>query len=205
MNNEQLIQSELAPGEQALWIGRPREGLILRGADAFAIPFSLAWAGLAVYWLYSAAASGAPLPFVLFGVPFVLIGIYVVVGRFFVDARQRSATSYAVTPQRILIVSGLFSRTVKSLGIKALAELSLAERSDGSGTITFGAQHPMAGMMNSLSGWPGMDQHATPKFDSILEVRKVYEARAHSVTLPALMLVECFMSPRLNLILSALT
>jgi hypothetical protein len=176
MNDQSSIQSELAPGEQALWIGRPRSGLILRGADALAIPFSLLWAGFAVYWLYSAAASGAPLPFVLFGVPFVLVGVYVVMGRFFVDARQRAATSYAVTSQRVLIVSGLFSRKVKSLGIKALAELSLSERADGSGSITFGAQHPMASMMGGLpSGWPGMDQYATPKFDSIPEVRKVYE------------------------------
>ena len=176
MNDQSSIQSELAPGEQALWIGRPRSGLILRGADAFAIPFSLLWAGFAVYWLYSAAASGAPLPFVLFGVPFVLVGIYIVVGRFFVDARQREATSYAVTSQRVLIISGLFSRKVKSLGIKTLAELSLSESADGSGSITFGAQHPMAGMLGGLpGGWPGMDPYATPKFDSIPEVRKVYE------------------------------
>lgn len=175
MTDESTIRSELAPGEQALWIGRPRGGLLLRGADAFAIPFSLVWAGFAVYWMYSAAATGAPLPFVLFGTPFVLVGIYVVVGRFFVDAKQREATTYAITSQRVVIVSGLFSRKVKSLGFKTLAELSLSERKDGSGTITFGVQHPMASMMNSLPGWPGMDQHATPRFDSIADVRKVYE------------------------------
>lgn len=175
MTDESPIRAELAPGEQALWIGRPRGGLLLRGADTFAIPFSLVWAGFAVYWMYSAAATGAPLPFVLFGTPFVLVGIYMVIGRFLVDAKQREATTYAVTSQRVLIVSGLFSRKVKSLGVKTLAELSLAERKDGSGTITFGAQHPMAGMMNSLPGWPGMDQHSTPKFESIADVRKVYE------------------------------
>lgn len=175
MHDESSIRSELGPDEQALWIGRPRSGLMLRGADALAIPFSLVWAGFAVYWLYAAATSGAPLPFLLVGTPFVIIGIYVVAGRFFVDAKQRAATSYAVTSQRILIVSGLFSRKVHSLGIKALSELSLSERADGFGTIAFGPQHPMAAMMNGVPRWPGVDPYATPRFDSIPEVRKVYD------------------------------
>ena len=122
------LRSELAPGEQVVWSGRPRQGIVVRGSDAFAIPFSVLWAGFAVFWLVSAASTGAPLPFVLFGVPFVLVGVYIVVGRFFVEARQRQNTFYAVTPQRVIISSGLFSTTVKSLNLKTMSELSLTER-----------------------------------------------------------------------------
>ena len=144
MHIDNLIRSELGPSEQALWTGHPRTGLVLRVSDAFAIPFSVLWAGFAIFWLYSAAESGAPLPFVLFGVPFVFVGIYIVIGRFFVEARQRGATYYAVTPQRIIIASGLLTRKVQSLSLKTLHEVSLSERADGSGTISFGNQHPMA-------------------------------------------------------------
>jgi hypothetical protein len=170
------IRSELAPGEQVLWSGQPRQGITLRASDALGIPFSLFFAGFSVFWLYTAARSGAPLPFVLFGVPFVLIGAYLLVGRFVVEARQRAATYYALTPQRIIICSGLLSRTVKSLQLQTIQELSLAEHSNGTGTITFGASHPMAAMFGGMPGWPGMDQYLGPRFDLIAQARTVYES-----------------------------
>jgi len=150
--------------------------VVVRGSDAFAIPFSLLWAGFSVFWLVSAAQSGAPLPFVLFGVPFVLVGIYIVVGRFAVEAKQRENTFYAVTPQRVIIASGLFSKSVKSLNLKAISEISLSERSDGSGTIAFGPQHPMASMMGGMSAWPGTAQYLGPRFDLVAQARIVYES-----------------------------
>jgi hypothetical protein len=169
------IHTELGAGEQVVWTGQPRQGIVFRGSDVLAIPFSLLWAGFAVFWLYTAARSGAPLPFVLFGVPFVAIGVYIVIGRFFVEARQRRSTSYAITSQRILIVSGLMSRKVKSLNLKTLSDLSLSERADGSGTITFGSQLPMASMLGGMSAWPGAEQYLGPRFDLVPSARVVYE------------------------------
>jgi Bacterial PH domain len=170
------IRNALSPGEQVIWSGQPRQGIVIRGSDALAIPFSLLWAGFAVFWLVSAAMSGAPLPFVLFGVPFVVVGVYIVVGRFFVEAKQRQSTFYALTPQRIIIASGLFSRRVKSLNLKTISDLSLNEKSDGSGTITFGAQHPMAAMFGGMSAWPGAEQYLGPRLDLVPQARTVYES-----------------------------
>jgi Bacterial PH domain len=170
------IRSELAAGEQVVWSGQPRQGLSLRASDAFGIPFSLFFAGFSIFWIQGAAQSGAPLPFVLFGVPFVLVGLYLVIGRFFVEAKQRAATFYAVTPERIIIRSGLFNMAVKSLPLKSLQDVSLSERPDGTGTITFGAQHPMASMFGSMSGWPGTEQYLGPRFDLVPQARSVYES-----------------------------
>jgi hypothetical protein len=170
------IRAELSPGEQVIWSGRPRQGIVIRGSDAFAVPFSLLWASFAVFWLFTAARSNAPWPFVLFGVPFVLVGVYVVFGRFFVDAKQRQKTHYALTPQRVIIVSGLFSGKVKSLNLKTISELSLSERGNGEGTIAFGAQHPMAFMFGGMSSWPGAEQYLGPRFDLVSNARTVYEA-----------------------------
>ena len=176
MQISEEIRSELAAGEQVIWAGQPRQGLTLRGSDVFAIPFNQFFAGFSVFWMYGAASSGAPLPFVLFGVPFVLVGLYLVVGRFFLEAKQRSGTLYAVTSQRVIIRSGIVNRTIKSLPLKNLQDLSLSERSDGTGTITFGAQHPMASMFGGMPGWPGMDQYLGPRFDLIPQARSVYES-----------------------------
>jgi Bacterial PH domain len=176
MNIHDAIRSELAPGEQVIWSGQPRQGVALRASDAFGIPFSLFFAGFSIFWIQSAAESGAPLPFVLFGVPFVLVGLYLVAGRFLVEAKQRQATFYAVTPQRIIICAGLLSKTTKSLPLKTLQDLSLSERSDGTGTITFGAQHPMAFAFGGMAGWPGADQYLGPRFELIPQARTVYES-----------------------------
>ena len=76
----------------------------------------------------------------LWGIPFILIGAHMLVGRFFVDKWQRARTTYGLTSQRVIIVSELFRRSIKSLNLRTLADVSLTERPDGSGTITFGSE-----------------------------------------------------------------
>ena len=170
------VQREFSPSEKPLWWGQPRQGVVVRGSDAFTIPFSLLWCGFAVFWEASALrAPNTPAFFVLWGIPFVLIGVYFVVGRFFVEARQRANTYYAVTSERVIIVSGLFARKVKSLSLRTLTDLSLSEARSGEGTITFGAQHPMAAMFGGMRGWPGAEQNLGPSFDLILNAKSVYE------------------------------
>jgi hypothetical protein len=100
------------------------------------------WGGFALFWESSVISSNAPFFFRLWGVPFVLLGIYLILGRLIVDAFQRGRTYYGVTTDRILIVSGLFQRNVKTINLRTLGELSVAEDSSGSGTITFGQPNP---------------------------------------------------------------
>jgi hypothetical protein len=172
---EQVVAKELGGGERLLWSGQPGQGVRLHPADALLIPFSLMWGGFAIFWEYSVLSSGnAPLFFVLWGIPFVLVGVYVVVGRFFVDARQRAATFYGLTDDRVIIVSGLLSRQVKSLPLRSLSDVSISERSGGRGTITFGPVNPFYGWFAGTS-WPGMGKAASPAFESIAEVRQAYE------------------------------
>lgn len=170
-----VIRSALSKGEHPLWWGQPRQGFVLRRHDALAIPFSLLWCGFAIFWEATALKSNAPGFFVLCGALFVAMGIYMVVGRFFVETRQRVSTYYAVTPERVLIVSGPPSGKVSALSLKTLSDLSLIETSGGEGSIFFGPRNPLATMFGGALCWPGSSPQAEPRFELIPNAKSVFE------------------------------
>jgi hypothetical protein len=170
----EAFQGRLLNGERVVWEGQPANGLLLTARDTFLIPFSLLWCGFALFWEYSTLhVPGTIAFFPLFGLAFVLIGLYFVIGRFFVDAWARGNTIYAITSQRILILrSGPFSRFT-SLAINRLPELSLDERADGRGTIRFQPQQPTWSNRNWSSWTPALDP--TPQFLAVADARNVFD------------------------------
>ena len=169
------IKAQLSSGEKVLWSGQPKQGVIVRGADTFMIPFSLMWGGFAIFWEASVLKSDASAFFALWGIPFVLIGLYLIFGRFFFEAKQRAHTFYAVTNERILIVSGILNRKVKSLNLRTLSDLSLSEGKGDEGTISFGGDSPFSSMFGGFSSWPGMGSQMGPRFELIVGARSVFE------------------------------
>ena len=183
MNN---IEFPLGRGERLLWSGAPRQGVVFRPSDLFQIPFSLLWGGFALFWNVTVWATGAPFFFRLFGLPFLVVGLYITVGRFWWDARRRARTSYGVTTERVLIASNVLSPSIKSLALRTLTDVTLTERPDGSGTITFGPTGGFAASMYAGTSWPGIQQPTA--FELIPDAKRVYdvvrEAQA-AATLPA--------------------
>ena len=172
------LRRQLAPGEQVLWQGRPRQGLMLHRADLWVVPFSLMWAGFALHWEWTVLHSDAPAFFILWGIPFVLVGLYITVGRFFFDARRRAGTRYALTTERVLLASGKDYRRVQSLPLRALPDIAVDESADGSGTITLGsaASGPWGGWGAGLlpPGWPGVPQGA-PRLEAVADAQHVFQ------------------------------
>lgn len=164
------VSFDLDRGETLLWSGAPEQGIVFRGSDILFIPFSLLWGGFALFWEFGVITSGAPASMALFGVPIVLVGLYITAGRFFVDARMRRRTMYGVTTERILIAEGIFSTRLKSLNLATLSDVTLHQRADGTGTITFGPQIPWARMYDGFS-WPGVPRITA--FDRIAEAKRV--------------------------------
>lgn len=170
----QKFRQELSSGEALLWSGRPPQGIILRGSDFFLIPFSILWGGFAIFWEYSAFNSGAPTFFLLFGAPFVLIGIYLIVGRFIYDSLNRRNTFYGISDDRVILITEFPARRVKSLNLSTLTDVSLSEKSDGGGKIVFGPEQPMGSWANGMA-WPGMTQYQSPMFELVKDAKHVYE------------------------------
>jgi len=115
--------------------------------------------------------SGAPFFFLLWGVPFVLFGLYFIFGRFLVAYRQALTTWYAVTDRRILIVSGLFRRGVTELDLRGVPAIDVRSAGDGVGTINF-APMPTGWMMASWAPW--MSAGMPPAFRAIAEASRVH-------------------------------
>lgn len=177
----QPFQPYLFSGERILWSGRPKQGVALSGRDSFLVPFSLMWGGFAIFWNVSvwmlpfggANSDGEPdWFFKLWGLPFLLVGLYLIAGRFFHDAHIRKKLFYAVTDQRVLTLRG---SKIVSLDIHRLPRLELSEHRDGTGTLAFEANNTFSmGGMNGLSWWlPSIG--ASSQFFRIDGSRKVYE------------------------------
>jgi len=164
--SERVLQAELVPGEKLLWSGQPRSGLQFRWADRIIIPYSLLWVGFAIFVVRSHQSANGPFFSRLLVIPFTIIGLYLTVGRFFIDARKRARTYYGLTNERILIVTNLSARQVQSLALRGLPEMSLTERSDRSGTIVFEA--------NSSKQRSDRDKPLPPRFEMIEEARQIY-------------------------------
>jgi hypothetical protein len=164
------LQEHLDTNEKLIWTGQPKKGIVFRTADIFLIPFSLLWCGFAIFWVIM--ASQGSIFFAMFGIPFVIIGLIFVFGRFIIDAKQRENTYYGLTDDRIIIKSGVYKKTIKSLNVRTLSDIEYDEKSDGSGTINIGPKNPMMIWGNGMNWWPGIK--ATPSLDLIKDVRNVY-------------------------------
>ena len=167
---QEYLQHDLLPGEKLLWTGRPATGIKLRTSDIFFIPFSILWFGFAIFW-EAGVLSGGPSFFAIWGIPFICVGFYVTIGRFFYDKKMREKTVYGITPDRIIINSGVFTTTVESFNIRILSNISIDEKSDGSGTIKLGSNdHPWGEL--AIGGWRGNKK--IPALEFIQNVRNVY-------------------------------
>lgn len=164
------LQQYLDTNEKLIWAGQPKKGVVFRTFDIFLIPFSLLWSGFAVFWVVMAAKTS--IAFAMFGIPFVVVGLILVIGRFFLDSKQRDGTYYGLTEERIIIKTGLFKKTIKSLNIRALSDIEYTEKSDGSGTINIGPKNPFTMPGNGMDWWPGVKFN--PSLDMIQDVKKVY-------------------------------
>ena len=168
-----VISTELEEDESLLWSAQPRQGIFLRASDKGLIPFSLLWGGFALFWEYEVISTGAPFLFALFGIPFVVAGLYLMVGRFYYDARLRERTFYGITDRRVIILSGIRSKQSKSFVISEIADMNMIENPDGSGVIALGSEDINKAQQVELV-WPGQTE-TKPLLSNIQDVRKPFE------------------------------
>ena len=178
-----VFSSELLPGENDQWTGRPNAAVIFHKEDWALIPFSLLWGGFAIFWLLGASGVGdfgtkrPDRTFqwfgVIWGTPFVLIGQYMIWGRFICNYWKKQRTCYGLTTRRALIVvNGFRGRTTSSAYFENMTIIDKWVRHDGIGSVSFGA------IVSGEWRWGRNNPPRPPTFDDVDSVDSVFQIAA---------------------------
>lgn len=136
VNTHNQLSRLLTASESILWTGCPEKGKLFHRQDIFMIPFSIVWFSFVIFWELSAIRSGQFF-FILWGVPFILVGFYLVFGRFFHQQFLKNRSYYALTTERILRVRG---RRTDFLVLSRIQTMHQHKNRDGSGSIYFNSE-----------------------------------------------------------------
>jgi len=184
---ELRLQGELLAGERLLWTGQPDPRVIFERVDIFLVPFSLLWGGFALVWEAGVLGLGVfgeghrsavPWFFVLWGIPFVLVGLYFIAGRFFYKAWRKRRTYYALTNKRALVLVEGRGRALRACFLSAVPTINKSVRSSGVGTITFGntswaSMYDNTGM-DFFGAMGALGADSTVRFNDVRDADRVY-------------------------------
>jgi len=156
------IMEMLDAGERIIWSGRPRQGVIVHW-------WSLALCGVVIVVAIAVVFRvGSRLSVAAF--PLALFGLWLIVAPFVMDATRRRYTFYALTNERVLIVSNLWYRVDRSRSLLALDKIELSQAASREGTILFGwsARMPIQPIV-----WPWQQARFMPSFEMIPDAAEV--------------------------------
>jgi hypothetical protein len=177
----QKIQPELMSDESIYWAGTPNPRVIFHSDDWTAIPFSLLWTGFFVFWEAQASglwgtasrSSGKNTFMVFWGIPFLLLGNYMVWGRFLADAWLKRRTYYAVTNRRVLILQEGWKRKTSATFLGMIPNIE--REGISTGTLWFGPKYPiLAGRGQNKRSMSRFSMGVVPVFADIGDVDSVY-------------------------------
>jgi hypothetical protein len=176
------VQPELLSGESIVWAGQPNTGVIFHKQDLYMVPFSLLWGGFAIFWeagvsgLWGSNGNpGIPWSFgMLWGIPFVVAGQYLIWGRFFYDAWLKRRTYYALTNRRVIVVQNGWSRRMASSYLDSLPNLVKEGGANGVGTLRFNQADSLSSRQRQFSGWNALSVGDVPTFVDVEDVDSIY-------------------------------
>lgn len=135
-----IVQRVLEGNESLMWADRPKQGLLVHGADGIAALSGLMWVVLSVAWAWNAYKAGAAPQQLALAIPFAVYGLYLLTGRFLAEVLRRRHILYGLTDRRALILSGWRTQRVTSFDLGQIERISLTHHRDGTGTILFGTE-----------------------------------------------------------------
>ena len=145
----QNFQPDLLREEKVVWAGQPDPRFRFSGGDIFLVPFSLLWAGFALFGRRACSDFSA----------------------------KKRRTFYALTNQRVLILTTLRSRRLQALFLNQLPVVNKAVQGNGVETLEFGFSPSWsAAYANSgMELFAGRSASLAPAFYDLADVDGVYQ------------------------------
>lgn len=137
------LRHELRADETPQWIGYPipKQYAIQEGLKLFL--FGIPWTAFVIFW-ESQAMKSENLVLQLWGIPFILVGLYLLANPL-LEYWRALRTIYVVTNQRVLILNGVFRPSKKVFAPSNLGDFDVERKYDGSGNIILSEEQKRAG------------------------------------------------------------
>lgn len=166
------LKPYLREGETVLWTGTPFEKAAYR-PPLPAILFLCFWFAFVIFWTVSASVMGGA--FGLFGIPFLLVGGFMLWFLTAGIARQGRHTLYAVTDSRaIILIETSRGMSCLDYAFSRLSGVSLRNVRNGSGTIEFLSPETMYLRSISYGAATRRGRLYGGSFEMIADVDRVY-------------------------------
>ena len=128
-----FCRGQMAPGEYVLWTGKPdTKSNYFTGRNFMNFLFAIPFTAFSVFWIVT--ASRAPGPFFLFGIPFLVYGLYILFGSGIRNILLRKDTYYVITNKRIYRRIGKKTDNLSGVNMPPYETIM---HSNGNGTIRF--------------------------------------------------------------------
>jgi membrane protein YdbS with pleckstrin-like domain len=152
-----LAKRNLEVGEKILWQGKPEFLPFLLSGLGGIIP-GIFFFGFSSLWTFTAVSAGAPWDFLIIGVVFMLIGLFVLLGGPITQYFRFKNTEYVITDRRIITQTGVFGLDTRFINNEWIREVyvnvSVLDRLFGTGSVMVSTSSGFIGAagpnMNSL-------------------------------------------------------
>lgn len=129
-------------GETIAWQGKSESKKMIGYSDYMYIPFSIMWLGFVCVWEYNIIVVQYPLVFHLLGVPMLLAGLYMAIGRFLYKAYKKKNSCYIITNKRVIETYDDSRLGYRERAIKDIGRMVRFVEKDGVGTLVFDDINP---------------------------------------------------------------
>lgn len=184
LNYQFKIKEYILLDEALLWTGKPTKEIKLLPAEKFNMLFGIIWTIFSLFWITMATIGAMSasedsltisLVFPLFGIPFLIVGIYFIFIAPIRGRNRRKNMEYALTNKRILILYQGKNTILQAFKYSEIQNINFASDADDVGCVTF------TNTVHSVGANGSRVSRGVYGLYNISKVKKVYKIFAEQI------------------------
>ena len=176
LENNSEIKKCILQDEELLWSGRPVKQIKLLPAEKFNMMFGAFWTAFSTLWIIMGFVSPGDTTqnsffmskvFPFFGIPFLIVGIHMLLIAPLIAKCRRKNIEYALTSERILILYSGKKNRLKTFRYEEISNLNFGCDENDVGVLTFNATSYISGTR--------LQRPVIYGFYNVSEIKKIYK------------------------------